>query len=86
MTSSTGSPSSSRKAGHAGTIESPAALRGIHGYNAHDYRADDLARFFTTAAKQGIGLTPGEEELAGLLLQNGILRKTNDGLPPGTAR
>jgi hypothetical protein len=71
------------KAGHAGTIESTAALRGIRGYNAHDYKADDLARFFTTAAKRGISLTPGEEELARLLLQNGILRKTNDGFSAG---
>lgn len=71
------------KAGHTGAIESPAALRGIHGYNAHDYRADDLARFFTAAEKQGISLTPGEEELAGLLLQNAILRKTDDGFAAG---
>ena len=71
------------KAGHAGTVESPAALRGIRGYNAHDYKADDLARFFSIAAKQGTGLTPGEEELAGLLLQNGILRKTNEGVAAG---
>ncbi|HYW84444.1 MAG: hypothetical protein ACHQ1F_11855 [Spirochaetia bacterium] len=71
------------KAGHAGTIESPAALSGIRGYNAHDYKADDLARFFATAAKQGISLTPGEEELARLLLQNGVLRKTNESYGAG---
>ena len=52
------------KAGHAGAIETPAALSGIRGYNAHDYRADDLARFFTTAEKQAVRLTPGEEALA----------------------
>jgi len=71
------------KAGHAGAIESPAALSGIHGYNAHDYRADDLARFFTTAEKRGIGLAPGEEELARLLIQNAILRKTDAGFAAG---
>jgi hypothetical protein len=71
------------KAGHAGTIESTAALRGIRGYNAHDYKADDLARFFTIAAKQGMRLTPGEEELGRLLLQNGILKQTNDGYGAG---
>lgn len=71
------------KARHAGAIESPAALKGIHGYNAHDYRADDLARFFTTAEKQGISLTPGEEELARLLLENAILRKTDAGFAAG---
>ncbi len=71
------------KAGHAGTIESTAALSGIRGYNAHDYKADDLGRFFTSAAHQRIHLTPGEAGLAELLLQNGILRKTNDGYGAG---
>ncbi len=71
------------KAGYTGAIESPASLRGIHGYNAHDYRADDLARFFDAAAKQGIRLTPGEEELARLLVQNAILRKTDAGFTAG---
>jgi hypothetical protein len=71
------------KAGHTGAIESPAALAGIHGYNAHDYKADDLARFFNAAAKQGMQLTAGEEELAGLLLQNAVLRKTDDGFAAG---
>jgi hypothetical protein len=71
------------KAGHAGKIEAPAALSGIRGYNAHDYKADDLARFFTTAEKQGIRLTPGEEKLARLLVQNAVLRKTDAGFEEG---
>ena len=40
------------KAGHAGRIESLSALGGLHGYNAHDYRAEDLARFFDTARRR----------------------------------
>jgi hypothetical protein len=71
------------KAGHAGKIEPPAALAGIHGYNAHDYKADDLARFFTTAAAQNIALTPEEGQLASLLVQNGIILKTDAGYAPG---
>jgi hypothetical protein len=71
------------KAGHAGSIEPPSALRGIHGYNAHDYKADDLAAFFSTAAQQGIGLTPEEEKLAEILLENGVIRKTDTGYAPG---
>ena len=42
------------KAGYRDTIEDPSALAGRHGYNAHDYRAEDLARFFAEAARQGI--------------------------------
>lgn len=71
------------KAGHAGAIETPGVLSGIRGYNAHDYKADDLARFFTTAEKQGIRLTPGEEALARLLVQNAVLRKTDAGFEEG---
>jgi hypothetical protein len=61
------------KAGHAGVIEDPHALRGIHGYNAHDYKADDLARFFTTAKEKGIPLTPEEGQLLDQLVANGIV-------------
>jgi hypothetical protein len=71
------------KAGHAGKIEAPAALAGIHGYNAHDYRAEDLARFFTTADEQGVALSAEEEKLAALLVENGVIQKTGSGYAPG---
>ncbi len=71
------------KAGHAGTLETRAALAGLHGYNAHDYRAEDLARFFTTAEKDAHGLSVEEQVLAGLLADNGVILKTADGYGPG---
>jgi hypothetical protein len=71
------------KSGHAGTVESHAALAGLHGYNAHDYRAEDLARFFTKAEKAAGGLSIEEKELARLLLENGVLRKADAGYAPG---
>jgi hypothetical protein len=71
------------KAGHAGKLESFAALKGLHGYNAHDYRAEDLARFFTTARKDPAGLSAEEGELERLLVDNGVLKQTSDGSAPG---
>jgi hypothetical protein len=71
------------KAGHAGKLESFAALKGLHGYNAHDYRAEDLARFFTTARKDPAGLSAEEGELERLLEDNGVLKQTSDGSAPG---
>jgi hypothetical protein len=71
------------KSGHTGKIESPAALAGIHGYNAHDYRAEDLSRFYTTAVEKGIPLSAEEEKLAALLVANGVMQKTSTGYAPG---
>jgi hypothetical protein len=71
------------KAGHAGTLETMAALSGQHGYNAHDYRAEDLARFFNAAAKDSHGLSAEEGMLEALLVDNGIVKKTADGYAAG---
>ncbi|HTP57852.1 MAG TPA: hypothetical protein VMM82_02980, partial [Spirochaetia bacterium] len=71
------------KAGYRGEIEDPSALAGRHGYNAHDYRAEDLARFFTEAAQRGLALTPGEKELENILEANDVIRQTSSGFGPG---
>jgi hypothetical protein len=71
------------KAGHAGKLESAAALAGLHGYNAHDYRPEDLARFFTEASKDSPGLSTEESTLASILVENGVLKQTADGYAPG---
>ena len=71
------------KAGHAGKLESAAALAGLHGYNAHDYRAEDLARFFTQARKDPAGLSAQENALASILVENGVVKETSDGYAPG---
>ena len=68
------------KAGHAGRIESEAALASLHAYNAHDYRAEDLARFFTNA---GGSLSVEERTLSKILLDNGVIRKSDSGFTPG---
>ncbi|HET6449730.1 MAG TPA: hypothetical protein VFI08_00410 [Spirochaetia bacterium] len=71
------------KAGHAGKLQSMAALAGLHGYNAHDYRPEDLARFFAAASHDPSGLSPEENALQGILVDNGVIRKTSDGFAPG---
>ncbi|HVP18968.1 MAG TPA: hypothetical protein VMU36_08210, partial [Spirochaetia bacterium] len=71
------------KTGYRGTIEDPAALQGRHGYNAHDYRAEDLARFFTEAARQGLSLTSGEAEVEQILEASDLIRRTPGGFAPG---
>jgi hypothetical protein len=71
------------KAGHAGKLESFAALAGLHGYNAHDYRPEDLARFFNEAKRDPAGLSGEENALAGILAENGVLKLTSDGYAPG---
>lgn len=71
------------KAGHAGRIESSSALAGLHGYNAHDYRAEDLARFFTAAEKEAKGLSAEEGELLKILVDNGVLQKSDAGYAAG---
>jgi hypothetical protein len=71
------------KAGHAGRIEAASALTAVHGYNAHDYRAEDLARFFSAAEAQGAILSAEEEKLAAVLAEEGIIQKTGTGYAPG---
>jgi hypothetical protein len=69
------------KPGTAGTIPSLEEVAGRRSWNAHDYRAEDLARFFSIA---GDGpLTDGESSLRGILLANGIIRSKGGAYEPG---
>jgi hypothetical protein len=65
----------------AGTIPSLEDVEGRRSWNAHDYRAEDLARFFSLAA--GGTLTPEESRLRDVLLASGIIRADGDGYAPG---
>ncbi len=72
------------KAGHAGKLESLSALAGLHGYNAHDYRAEDLARFFDAASREDPpGLSVEESALETILAENGVIKKTAAGFAAG---
>jgi len=61
------------KEGYRGRLVTEQEVRGLHGYNAHDYRAEDLERFFSAADAQGFALNPEEELLRAILAANGIL-------------
>ncbi len=71
------------KAGFAGTIPGWGELEGLHGYNAHDYRAEDLARFFDTARARGVELGAEEHALARILSGQGVIRETTSGYEAG---
>ena len=62
------------KQGYRGRLVSDQEFADLHGFNAHDYRAEDLARFFQAAREQLFSLNPEEELLKQILLANGIIR------------
>ena len=61
------------KAGFRGRLASDAEIADLHGWNAHDYRAFDLAAFFETARKRNFPLLDEERDLEDLLLRAGII-------------
>jgi hypothetical protein len=67
------------KAGFRGRLAPDAEIAGLHGWNAHDYRAEDLARFFEAARAAQFPLLAEERELERILLANGIIRRSADG-------
>jgi hypothetical protein len=72
------------KEGFAGTLASDAQIQNLSDWNAHDYRAEDLARFFQLAQEQNFPLNGDEERLRRILLENGVLsRPGGDAILPG---
>ncbi len=67
------------KAGFKGRLLSDSELKGKHGYNAHDYKADDLARFFEKARSENFPLNEKELLLRDILLNNGVIKIASDG-------
>jgi hypothetical protein len=65
------------KAGYRGRLAQDAEIADLHGWNAHDYRAADLAAFFEAARKSNFPLLLEEHELESILLTNGILRRNS---------
>lgn len=71
------------KPGFTGTLVSNKNLNGRHGWNAHDYRADDLAAFFTKAKKENFELNPEELVLRKVLSDLGIIINSGEKYLPG---
>jgi hypothetical protein len=53
-----------------------------HGWNAHDYRAEDLARFFRKAREEDFPLGEMELLLRDILVNCGIIREVNGSWQP----
>ncbi|MDR0443919.1 MAG: hypothetical protein LBH44_10975 [Treponema sp.] len=71
------------KAGFRGRLARDAEIAALHGWNAHDYRAEDLARFFDAARKTVFPLSDEELELEMILLNEGIIRESSGGITAG---
>ncbi len=71
------------KTGYIGTLVSDRDLAGQHGFNAHDYRSETLAAFFTLAESSNFPLNEKELLLRDILLRNGIIEKAANGYGVG---
>ena len=67
------------KAGFKGRLLTDSELKGKHGYNAHDYKADDLARFFEKARREQFPLNEKELLLKEILAANGVIQISANG-------
>jgi hypothetical protein len=72
------------KKGYTGTIPDPNSIAALHGFNAHDYRARDLARFFAAAHASGIRLLAEESRLEEILLEAGVIARDKGAVIAGT--
>lgn len=73
------------KQGYKGRLLTNEELGDMHGYNAHDYSAESMARFFNKAAELNFQLNEEELLLKKILIHNGLLEsdgfyvKANEG-------
>jgi hypothetical protein len=71
------------KTGFRGELSHDDDIADLHGWNAHDYRAEDLARFFDTARKTNFPLLAEERLLENVLLNEGIIRRMGTDIVAG---
>jgi hypothetical protein len=71
------------KAGYRGRLAEDWEIADQHGWNAHDYRAQDLARFFQAVRLAEFPLLSEERELEALLFDSGIILEEGDRVVPG---
>jgi hypothetical protein len=71
------------KTGFRGRLVHDEEIAELHGWNAHDYRAEDLARFFQRARETNFPLHAEERELEGFLRTAGIIIDSNSGIQAG---
>jgi hypothetical protein len=71
------------KRGYKGSLAPDAEIAGLHGWNAHDYRAADLARFFEAARQSSFQLGESELRLRSLLISRGLVVERGGAYAPG---
>ncbi|MCF7938401.1 MAG: hypothetical protein K9L68_07355 [Spirochaetales bacterium] len=75
------------KTGYRGELMQNHQFAHLHGWNAHDYRDEDLARFFTAAAQREAEgeriLNEEERELLHILLEHEVLQGGDGEYQPG---
>lgn len=67
------------KQGFKGRLLTDSELEGKHGYNAHDYSSESMARFFNKAKELNFPLNKYEELLKQILIQNDLFEQNDDG-------
>lgn len=72
------------KTGYRGRLVTDAEVSHLHGWNAHDYAAPDLARFFSLAAEQKFPLDAAERELLDRVVGAGIIKPAGNRWEAGT--
>jgi hypothetical protein len=68
------------KKGYNGTLMTNGQLKDKHGWNAHDYRPEDLAAFFNRIRESDFKINPEEELLRTILIREGQLTQKDDGI------
>jgi hypothetical protein len=66
------------KQGFRGRLATDREIADLHGWNAHDYRAESLAAFFEAAAETNFPLRAEERELENMLLKTGVIVRNQD--------
>ena len=72
------------KKGFTGKLLSDEMSHSLHGFNAHDYRAETLAAFFQKAEEETFPLNTSELHLRKILFHNGIIVRTETGIEAGS--
>ena len=71
------------KKGFTGKLVADEIIHSLHGFNAHDYRAETLAAFFQKAEEESFPLNESEQYLRTILFHNGIIVRTETGIEAG---
>lgn len=71
------------KKGYAGALLTDKDMDTLHGFNAHDYRAESLASFFNQAERERFTLNKSELLLRDILFANGVIMRSAKDIVPG---